>query len=70
MKQFVIVPLYGFKREPGFLSEVQVTPSMYLLRTTEMWASLTDIGFKDAIGQMEFEGVVVGRVKSLYRCPL
>jgi hypothetical protein len=32
-------------------------PNMHLIRNTEMWASLTSIGFKDAIGQMEYEWI-------------
>jgi hypothetical protein len=57
MKQFVIVPLYGFKREPSFVADVQIMPGAHLLRCCKMWASLTTDDFKHAIGRMEFEGI-------------
>ena len=57
MKQFAVVPLYGFEREPGFLTEIELMPNTYLMRNTKMWASLTDDGFKEAIGTLEYEGI-------------
>ena len=53
MKQFGIASLLAFKRAPEFIEDIPLWPDVILIRGGQLWLSLTDNGFREAIGRLE-----------------